>query len=138
MLPLAFNIHFIITFGFWISISFFEMKELDTIEHDEIVPIFHNIHAVLNHSISFMILFYQNMKGSYEFNDDSLSNSFLWLYSWLVFIYIPWRTLTGDMVYSMLDTRKSMMIPILIYVIIHFSIYFSNELGKNTSGLLKS
>ena len=107
MLPLAFNIHFIITFGFWFAILFLDMKEMDTVEHHDIIPIFHNVHAILNHSVSFMILFYQNMKSSYEFNGESLTLSYLWLYSWLVFVYIPWRALTGDIVYSFFDTKRT-------------------------------
>ena len=138
MLPLAFNIHFIITFGFWFAVLFVNMKEVDTIEHEDIVPIFHNIHAVLNHSVSFMVLFYQNTIHRYDFNSKSLADSYLWLYGWLLFIYIPWRALTGDMVYSFFDIRKSKIAPIFMYVFTHILLYFSNELGKNTSGLLKS
>ena len=129
MLPLAFNIHFIITFGFWFAVLFLDMKELDMVEHDDIIPIFHNTHAILNHSISFVILFYQNMKSSYEFNGESLS--------WLVFVYIPWRALTGDIVYSFFDTKRSTIKPVFMYVVAHILIYISNELGKNTSGFLQ-
>ena len=137
MLPLAFNIHFIITFGFWFAVLFLDMKEMDTVEHHDIIPIFHNIHAILNHSISFIILFYQNMKSSYEFNGESLTLSYLWLYSWLVFVYIPWRALTGDIVYSFFDTKSSTFKPLLMYVIVHILLYISNELGKNISGFLQ-
>ncbi len=137
MLPLAFNIHFIITFGFWFAVLFLDMKEMDTVEHHDIIPIFHNIHAILNHSISFIILFYQNMKSSYEFNGESLTLSYLWLYSWLVFVYIPWRALTGDIVYSFFDTKSSTFKPLFMYAIVHILLYISNELGKNTSGFLQ-
>ncbi len=137
MLPLAFNIHFIITFGFWFAVLFLDMKELDMVEDDDIIPIFHNIHAILNHSISFVILFYQNMNHSYEFNGESLTLSYLWLYSWLVFVYIPWRALTGDIVYSFFDTKRSTIKPVFMYVVAHILIYISNELGKNTSGFLQ-
>tara|TARA_Y100000389_G_C17434410_1_gene504611 strand:- start:363 stop:836 length:474 start_codon:yes stop_codon:yes gene_type:complete len=136
MLPLAFNIHFIITFGFWFAVLFLDMKEMDTVEHDDIIPIFHNVHAILNHSISFVILFCQNMKSGYDFNGETLTLSYLWLYSWLVFVYIPWRALTGDIVYSFFDTRRTTFKPLFMYVIVHILLYISNELGKNTSGFL--
>lgn len=137
MLPLVFNIHFIITFGFWFAVLFLDMKDLDMVEHDDIIPIFHNVHAILNHSVSFIILFYQNMKNSYAFNGESLTLSYLWLYSWLVFVYIPWRALTGDIVYSFFDTKRTTIKPLLMYVIVHILLYISNELGKNTSGFLQ-
>ncbi len=137
MLPLSFNIHFMITFGFWFAVIFVNMKEVDDIEHEDIIPIFHNIHAVLNHTISFMILFYQNMVNDYYFGIDSLSNSYVWVYCWLLFIYIPWRVVTGDIVYSVLDTRNSKKSVVFMYFFIHVLLHVSNELGKKTSGILK-
>lgn len=138
MLPLAFNIHFIITFGFWFAVFVVNLKDADIIEHESIVPFFHNMHTVLNHSISFIILFYNNLKNEFVFNDESLYYSFAWVYGWFFFIYIPWRAVTGDVVYSFFDIKKSKIAPIIMFLCCHVLLYTSNQLGKNISGLLKS
>lgn len=105
-LPVCFNVQFLITLGYWTAVLMYGMKDTDNRKHDKIIPIFQKIHSILGHSVSLGILCYYQMIYGFVFDKKTLMYSFLWIYSWLFCIYVPWRYFTGDVVYSMLDHNK--------------------------------
>tara|TARA_S200000501_G_scaffold108626_1_gene101975 strand:- start:97 stop:771 length:675 start_codon:yes stop_codon:yes gene_type:complete len=128
-LPVCHNIQFIISFGYYITTVFFNMKDIDNKKDRDIIPEVHTIHSHLNHSIGYLILFYYNTQNYYEFNDNTLYLSYLWVYTWLFLIYFPWRYITNDCVYSILDNNTSIIKKVTIFVVFHILLYVANNIG---------
>jgi hypothetical protein len=132
--PLSFNIHFVITFGFWGSILFFNMIDLDERYSPEIMTNFATLWSFRNHIVPF-ILFVRELWIKPElcsqnmFNINNLYNSYLWLYSWFFLIYVPWRLLTGDCVYNMLSYDTSINKLLIFIVFIHNLFIIANLSG---------
>ena len=132
--PLAFNVHFFITFGFWGSAFFFNMRDLDDRYHPEIMTKFGTLWSAYNHLVPFLLFvrefFIHPELCSYSlFTLDNLFHSYQWLYTWIIFIYIPWRMITGDCVYSVLsyDTPMKNFVALLLFT--HSLFIFSNMSG---------
>lgn len=133
---LAFNVHFVITFGYWCSIYFFNMKDLDDKYSPEIMTSFGSLWAAQNHILPFVLfvreLWIQPELCSHSlFSLNNLSHTYQWLYCWFIFIYIPWRSFTGDCVYSMLDNTMPVKKLSIFLVFIH-----SLFIAANISGAL--
>ena len=92
-----------------------EVEDIDNKKDRDIIPEVHTIHSHLNHSIGYLILFYYNTQNYYEFNDNTLYLSYLWVYTWLFLIYFPWRYITNDCVYSILDNNTSIIKKVTIF-----------------------
>jgi hypothetical protein len=128
---MAFNIHFIITFGYWIgkffNISYDEMEKLT--DFNETIDI---LHSTLNHSVHLGILAYRyNYYNNINlFTNRDLCMTYIWLYIWFLFIYIPWRYITGDIVYGFFDNNYPISMKFLYVFIIHSIIYISHNIGK--------
>ena len=130
-LPVCYNVQFIITFGYWVSIFCFGMKDRDDVREEPLImPFLHDTHSNLNHSIPWIILSVYQYYNNYVFDENSLYFSFVWVYLWLLFIYIPWRTVTNDIVYSVLDFKRSKITTISIFIVMHGLLFLSNESGK--------
>ena len=121
--PLAFNIHFFITFGFWGSVFFFNMRDLDDRYHPEIMTKYATLWSIHNHIVPFALFvrefFIHPELCTYSlFSINNLFQSYQWLYSWLIFIYMPWRIITGDCVYSMLsyDTSIKKLLELILFM----------------------
>lgn len=123
--PVAFNVHFIISFAYWLTTLFFGMEDLDNATDSSMIMPAHNTFCALNHGYPLLLLIVK-MSNDPDvcvncFNEQSLYYTQLWLYSWLFFIYIPWRILTNDPVYSILEGNTFMKllckIPIIILVV---------------------
>ena len=131
LICLAFNIHFVITFGYWISRIFFNLEDTD----DRVTILnqtFLNFWITCNHSIPLMLLIYELSKIQNKdilFTNNDLYFSYLWSYTWLVFIYLPWRLVTNDPVYSVLSDEKPLYMKLSLFLLIKFLLLFSNILG---------
>jgi hypothetical protein len=65
-----------------------------------------------------------------EYNNINLAYTYAWVYSWFVFIYIPWRIYTNDTVYSILDLKQTPKPIMIVFIIaLHLIIYLSNITG---------
>lgn len=134
-LPIAFNIHFIIAVGYWSTRICFNLNEsVGTPEHLKIMinEPFSQFLRIANHSFSLFLYTYILWKSEmcYEhFNNDTLLYTYYWCHSWLFLIYLPWRFLTHDPVYSVLSNDSPFYISLLIFVYMHFVAYFSNYIG---------
>lgn len=127
---MAVNIHFIITFGFWIG-KFFNIDCDDVPISNNLNKSIVNLHSTINHSIHLIILIYHynNHDKNNLFTNKDLYMTFLWLYIWFIFVYMPWRYITGDVVYGFFDNNYPLNKTIIYVSIIHIIIYISNTFG---------
>ena len=128
---LAFNIHFLITFGYWIG-NFFKINCKESENLIDFNTSISTLHETLNHSVHLGILayrynYYNNMN---LFTNKDLYMTYIWLYIWFFVIYIPWRYITGDIVYGFCNNNYPIYMKFLYFIIIHLIIYISHNIGK--------
>ena len=131
-LPLAHNVHLIIMAGYWLSKGVLEMKDADRL----VAPDLHEGHMDLltyvHHTVPYLLLhlFPVPTDCDHAYSSTTLLYTYGWLYGWLILIYCPWRIVTGDTVYSILDTRQTPL-PILLgfLVFMHALVWSSNTVG---------
>lgn len=138
-LPLAHNIHFIIMAGYWIGKLAFNLKDADKLNLKDNYGWHTDICTYIHHIAPYSLIHYLFLKESQsrtlvctnEYNHQTLQHTYLWLYSWLFFIYIPWRIYTGDAVYSILDTKQTPKKYIFGFVFfMHVLAFMSNYVGR--------
>ena len=141
-LPVAHNIHFIIMAGYWIGKLAFNLKDADKLNLKDNYGWHTDMCTYIHHSVPYLLihhLFSQESQSrsnceasvcAHEYNYQTLQHTYLWLYSWLFFIYIPWRFYTGDTVYSILDTKQTPKKYIFGFVFfMHVLTFISNYVG---------
>lgn len=131
-LPIAHNVHFIIDVAYWLSKIVFNMKDSQKINPPDLSIISHDIYEILNHSISYILITYYMISHPYEyniFNDTTLYYTFIWLYSWILFIYIPWILLTNNYLYSVFEPSKPLYMRFFMIVCLNILAYLSNIIG---------
>ena len=137
-LPITHNVHFIIMAGYWLGRLVFGLKDADRIANDntnELIDwhtdlctfIHHTIPYILMHTLWFEELKHREIICSIEYSFETLMYTYIWLYTWFCFIYIPWRFYTGDSVYSILDLKETSK-PVMFGFIgfIHLLVFLSN------------
>tara|TARA_A100001015_G_scaffold312774_1_gene418607 strand:- start:1183 stop:1902 length:720 start_codon:yes stop_codon:yes gene_type:complete len=130
------NILFIISFAYYLCVYLFDMKDEDMINHRDIIEKWHFIHEKLNHILPYMFVAgnmlysrFQNENTVCLFNNYSLMYTYIWLYTWFLFIYIPWYYYTGDSVYSVLSLKKPFKLRAGIVLAVNILAYVSNRIG---------
>jgi hypothetical protein len=143
VLPVAHNVHFVIMAGYWIGKLAFGLKDADRLgsaETGDIVDWHMDFCTYVHHLVPYLLIHtlsyekWNQNKGelicAYEYSNKTLLYSYLWLYCWFVFIYIPWRFYTGDSVYSILDLKQTSKLVALTFVgFIHLLLFLSNLTG---------
>ena len=133
-LPLAHNIHFVIDVGYYFAKIVFNMKSMEKIKTDNSLYLLPNIlHEYTNHCISYILIVYYMINDKekiYEFDNYSLIYTYLWVYIWLFFIYIPWVLITDDYIYSVLSPSKPIYIRLGMIIFMNFLGYLGNNVGK--------
>jgi hypothetical protein len=131
-LPLAHNVHFMITFAYWFAKLFLGMKDADDRNNDPYVVAFEKFWGASNHGLVYLIIVYriltENQCNNY-FTTTDFYYTALWFYSWGFFIYIPWRGFTGDPVYSILANDTPLKTMFVAFVLMNSSTYISNLVG---------
>uniref|UniRef100_A0A6C0HB15 Uncharacterized protein n=1 Tax=viral metagenome TaxID=1070528 RepID=A0A6C0HB15_9ZZZZ len=131
-LPIAHNVHFIITFAYWFARIFFGMDDRDQKNRDSYLSAYEKCWTVSNHGLVYCIIVYRILTEP-QCNDDFTVTDFyytvLWLYSWGIFIYIPWRCFTGDPVYSILANDKPLNTAFMAFVLMNSCAFISNYVG---------
>jgi len=133
-LPISHNILFIITISFYIGFFAFNLGGTDDICNKEIVGWMQTLHMHLNHILPYGIIVYDSINNKYSydscpFTNDNLFKTYCWLYLWLFCVYIPWRYMTNDPVYSVLDNSTPLYVKVSIIGCVHIVAYFSNVFG---------
>lgn len=106
-MPIAFNTHFVITFGYWISRIAFGMTDFIT-EDPEYSKAGEEFWASLVHGWPLLLLLgdLRNIDTCpYYGTRQDLVWSYAWILGWALFVYLPWRQRTGDPVYSIMSDK---------------------------------
>ena len=127
-LPVCHNIHFTITFSYWVGKFFYNCIDTDELYHPEVCNLFVKVWSQIGHVLPYILCLIEMKNKELSFNYNTLCYTYLWSYTWLLFVYIPWRITTGDYVYSIL---KNLTFKKLVeYIItIHSIIAMSNIVG---------
>ena len=131
-LPIAFNIHFIITIGYWGGKLCFDLHDFESYRDTDIIIWFTEIWAVLNHGMGLLCLtwFIINDQTCNDYFDNStITYTYYWIYTWFLLIYLPWRFRTGDVLYSILSNESTTINKISYVLLIHILVIISNTLG---------
>jgi hypothetical protein len=114
--PIAFNIHFAITFGYWIARAGFGMNDFIT-KDPEYSKAGEDFWASLVHGWPLLLLLGDlrntDMCLNYGTRQD-LVWSYVWILGWFLAIYLPWRLRTGDPVYSIMSDKVPIVKRVMI------------------------
>ena len=132
---IAYNVHFTITFGYWLGKCIFKLKDADERIHNEINYSFIEWWSACNHLCPLLLmirelLIKENLCQTELFTYIDLYYSFLWGYFWITFIYIPWRLVTQDCIYSVLSDKVPVFVQGGFLFMIHVLFYISNMSGS--------
>ena len=90
LLPLAYNVHFVITFGYWSGKLIMNMKDADEIEDSKIVKWYEKSWCYSLHIVPYLLFVNElrtsNVCSEY-FSMTDLFYSYLWISNWFIFIY---------------------------------------------------
>ena len=133
---ITYNVHFAITFGYWIGKIMFNLQDNDDRRNPEIIYPFIEYWSTCNHLCPLLLMIHELwIKQDHFCNTDLFTindvfYSFLWGYFWLAFIYIPWRIVTKDCVYSVLSDETPIFFQGLFIFMMHVIFYISNISGS--------
>ena len=130
--PIAFNVHFVITFAYWITVKCFDMKDTDVDYDANIIMSIQNTTITLLHGVPLLLLAFEfiiNKPCQECFSQTDLYYSYIWLYVWFCVIYLPWRYITGDPVYSILSRDTPMKMIASAVILMHLLFFVSNSIG---------
>ena len=130
--PIAYNVHFIITFAYWGCKIVFNMKDDDNNYGEEYkIHWFDKFYTILNHTSQYGIMCYYLYSNPAlacsAFDDSTLYYTLMWINTWLLGIYVPWVYFTNDCLYSVLDPINPWYFRMLIVVFVHTIAYISNK-----------
>jgi hypothetical protein len=133
-LPIAFNIHSIICIGYWYGRFVLKMADADTVSDPEYILWFNDAWTAMNHGMANVLLIRELYINNYEicynyFTSNDLFYSYLWVYCWFFFIYLPWRYLTNDCVYEIFGDKYMFSTKVKFIGLIHIIILVSNNIG---------
>jgi hypothetical protein len=132
---ITYNVHFAITFGYWLGKLFFGLKDADDRNNKIMLVPFMEWWSACNHLCPLLLMIRelwikQDTLCQIElFTYVDLYYSFIWGYFWLAFIYLPWRIVTKDCVYSVLSDKEPALYQGLFLFMIHVLFYISNKSG---------
>ena len=114
--PIAFNIHFAITFGYWIARTGFGMSDFIT-KDPEYSKAGEDFWATLVHGWPLLLLLGDlrntDMCPYYGTRQD-LVWSYMWILGWFFAIYLPWVKRTGDPLYSIMSDKVHFIKRVMI------------------------
>lgn len=130
-LMVGYNVHFVITFGYWLGLLCFNLKDCDSLEHPNIIKKVEHFFCACNHSVPLLFFIYEiKQKSTYViFDMNSLYYSYIWAYIWLFVIYIPWINITQDYVYSIMYPSIPLNNKVIFIGFIHILFFISNYIG---------
>ena len=142
LLPVAHNVHFTIMAGYWLGKFAFNMKDADKLMISDIDADHMDLCTYIHHTLPYLLMLHQMYNQQYiscyiEYDTLNLIYTYAWLYSWFIFIYLPWNYFTGDKVYSILDPKITSLPNIIGFVgVIHLFIYIANEVGYGVCSMM--
>jgi len=140
--PISHNVQFLIMTGYWAGKLVFNMKDADRIPQDKdnhLVDAHTDFCTYIHHTIPYAVVILKMAEiGAIKdenycaatYDNVNLIHTYLWVYTWLVCIYMPWRLYTNDTVYSILDINQTSLRTIGIFIgVFHLLIFVSNCVG---------
>jgi hypothetical protein len=130
-LPVTYNVHFLITFGYWFGKQTCKM-DMDLYPISGLNKNFVIAWSDVNHGIHWVLLTYKIISSdmcSEHFTLEHLKWSYYWLYAWFFAIYLPWRIMTGDCVYEIFASDTPWSKKIAFVGIMHLLIALGNTTG---------
>lgn len=130
-LPIAYNVHGIITVGYWFGKLFLDMPDADAILIDGLDPTITNTMSYMTHIVPFAMIVHEIMatECSCAFSLTSLLQTYVWFYAWVTLIYAPWRYYTGDYVYSIFRPGANYMVTGAFLMGMHVVVWILNTSG---------
>lgn len=128
--PTAFNIHFLITTAFFFAVGVLGMEDTDKNYTSDIDGDFITRWSYCVHLIPFAIFCYMLTTKKYTFDEKSFYYSVAWVLAWFLFIYGPFRALTGDCIYSILDYKEDRGIQFAVVILAVVFLFAGNMFGK--------
>jgi len=136
-IPNAFNIHFAITFGYWIAKVVLGLDDVDRTNGPTYSMNYERFWGALVHGTPLAILLQKIISTDirkdtcpYYFSPQTLQISYVWLWVWFFGMYLPWRIRTGDPVYSFMDLRNPHWHKVGGMVMMHGLLWAANGLGR--------
>ena len=140
-IPIAFNTHFTITIAYWVSNLLLGLTDDDD---GDFTPLpldkrpwtkWTNGWWTLNHSLPVLVLGWMFVTQTHHqqtslFGIHSLLTTFGWLYGWVILVYIPWRAITNNPVYSILRWDTPMWKIASVIALVHAVILLGNTIGS--------
>lgn len=132
-LPLAYNVHFFITVGYWTGRIIGSQDEDLLLEkpNSGIIRWYETLWSSISHGLPYLLFLREIVLSEqcYVFGWHNLWISYQWNYLWLIFIYLPWRLYTGDVIYSILDFKQGYEKPLKFFLFLHIVTLLSNIIG---------
>jgi hypothetical protein len=134
-IPLAFNIHFVITFGYWIAKCILGLDDVDRTNGPTYSVRYEYFWGALIHGVPLILLsrslILDDRRGECPnyFSIQDLRLSYIWCWTWLFCIYIPWRLRTGDPVYSFMAWKSPHAHKLAGCIMVYVLLGISNSLG---------
>lgn len=131
-LPIAYNVHGIITGGYWFGKLFLDMPDADAKPIEGLDPTITNTMSYMTHVVPFAMIVREALSSdcSDAFSTTSLLQTYLWFYMWFACIYLPWRYYTGDCVYSIFHPRANYWVTGGFVVGMHVFVGILNQSGS--------
>ena len=131
-LPIAYNVHGIITGGYWFGKLFLDMPDADAKPIEGLNPIVSAMMSYMTHAVPFAMMVREAMSTdcSDAFSTTSLLQTYLWWYAWFVCIYLPWRYYTGDYVYSIFKNDANYWLTGAFTAGMHLFVWVLNQSGS--------
>jgi hypothetical protein len=134
--PIAFNVHFVITVAYWSIIFLFNESDDDEGDFSSLLPHqrpwekWTEMWWTMNHSLPLLVIGYSIWMGLENlFTMNTLVWSMYWFYGWVVFVYVPWRLIMNDAVYSILRWGTPIWKILVVFVMIHVLFITGNCIG---------
>ena len=132
LIPVAHNIHFTIMIGYWGGRFAFGVKDADHIEHVDLIPWHTDMLTGIHHIVPYCLIGWKIYSATecYDFNWVSTYQSVAWLCTWFFGVYLPWRFITGDTVYSILDATTRPETQFIFMGLIIWLVVLGNYVGS--------
>ena len=133
--PVAYNIHFVITVGYWTGRIILKLEDKDDIFTPENITLFENMWSYSIHILPLLLLVRElwiepSICKKEVFILKDLYYSYLWLFTWFFCIYIPWRLITNDYLYTVFAPKTDIKTQLFFSFFIIFLIFIANSSGS--------
>lgn len=131
--PIAHNLQFLATFGYWIGMFFFNMDETNEPPPPQKINWYINLWSYLLHILPYSLLLgeiYMYDQCHNYFTSQDMIYSFNWVQYWFIYVYLPWRIISKDCMYSCLSSESPVISLFIFASSIHVIMYIGHIFGK--------